>query len=246
MTYFLIFRHLAPQASARWCPRLFFLALAILGVPLLSATLPDLFILSAIGFDWDEPPDEWVRHKQVFYELSSLPPTICQPVSPIGIIEPMQGAPVDELAGTYQLTMIANPPTTIDTISVGYLWLDTADERHRQIREWPGSFPLYGASSVDLEGLGEVDFLYRITSSDPDLPGVQAHYDDSNGELVLWFGAATTKQGMPLHTGVLFTVQKVDSAGFAGSWTGAGLRAAAGGYYCARRFDPELPPNTQD
>jgi hypothetical protein len=123
-------------------------------------------------------------------------------------------------------------------VSYGYLWLEVADERHRNIQ--PGlSFPLYGGTSVDLEGLGEADFLYRLTSGDQDLPGVQVHYTEPDGELTLILGAAASKDAAWLDTGVIFTVQQIDTSGFYGSWTGGGLRSGASGYYCARRFQSD-------
>lgn len=247
LAYFLIFRRLAPQTRARWYPRSFLLALLVLGVPLAFAAIPDLVLLSAVGpYLWDEgqPPDGWIRHKNLIFEVHSLPNTACNPVSSIGILKPMQGVRVEDLVGTYKLTVVANPAATIDTMTVGYLWLEAADDAHRYVQQGRGgySFPLFGASSVDLEGIGEADFLYRINSDDPDLPGVQAHFNERKGEVSLVFGAATTKRGTPWDTGVWFTVQKYDSAGFYGSWTGGGLRAGASGYYCAHRFDPRPAP----
>jgi len=150
---------------------------------------------------------------------------------------------IDGLAGEFALTVVATQGFLRDSVVRGRLSLWIADSPHRYYTGSPDypdhvsdsvTFPLAGASDVDLETLGEVSLAYSVGSRNRDRPGVQG---TRSGGLV--FGNAAGPQGMNLDAGVFFQILAITGQGFSGDWIDGGRRSPLpAGVFCAVRLPP--------
>jgi hypothetical protein len=141
-----------------------------------------------------------------------------------------------ELAGAYELTMVATSRTGLDTIVSGTLTLAVAGEANPHGNSLV-VFPLYGWTDVDLVRLGVRRLAHPASDDSPDRPGVQAHHNIRTGDFSLVLG--NTFDGvLRLHQGVFLSVTRADRWGLAGSWFEGGARLDPPplvGYFCAVR-----------
>ena len=141
-----------------------------------------------------------------------------------------------DLAGTYDLVVVAQDGGHRDSVAVGRLVLDTTTA----ITAAPNStisLPLSGNSNVDLTRLGAVSLAYPASSTDPQLPGVQVMYDSSARNYRLVFGNALSPSGSRRDAGVYFDVVTIEPDGrISGHWRNGGrIHPVAHGYFCAKR-----------
>ncbi len=145
--------------------------------------------------------------------------------------------PIESFAGDYALVVVVTAGFENDTIAHGSLWLRPTDSSHGRAPNPDVTFPLAGASDIDLGSIGPVSLLYSAASVSQDKPGVQVAYDSETQELWLMFGSASGRDYVTIHSGVLFNVFSIDSLGFSGRWVDGGIfQPVPEGYFCARRL----------
>lgn len=145
-----------------------------------------------------------------------------------------------DLAGTYQLTLVATAGDSAGAEVEGRLWLEPNPPDLRSLPA-PGDAtggaavaPLYGATDIQVERTGGLR-LGDLASRDPMQPGVLVV--GQRGRIILRLGSEGNRRGLLRFDGGYFAlrVHRADSAGFSGDWASGTLETAAEGHFCARR-----------
>jgi hypothetical protein len=179
-------------------------------------------------------------------QSGSTSPAECAPVES----ELPAGSSAEELAGEYQLRLVAASGEKAGSSSEGTLTL-RPQPRELRYRIRPGGatdsavvHPLYGAADIDLKAVAAVE-VGTTTSGDPKQPGVlvverQARSGQApSAEIVLRLGSEANRRDRQRVDGgyTALRVRQVQPGGFSGTWASGIMREQAGGYFCAVRKD---------
>lgn len=149
------------------------------------------------------------------------------------------GTSAEQLAGTYQLRMVATEGPEAGQAADGTLRLQPYDQSLREvtvggIRDTSASYVLYGNTEVDPDAVGAVS-PGDLGSRDPLRPGVVLI--ERKGAITLRMGAEANRRDVVRFDGGYLALRVVEAADdrFAGSWaSGVGTQRSAG-YFCAVR-----------
>jgi hypothetical protein len=150
------------------------------------------------------------------------------------LLHSLDSSAVDLLAGEYVLVIVASQDSrTRDSIARGRLTLRRASTSQRTGPSPYVTFPLYGATDVDLSRVTTLKLAYPASSTAPEQPGVQAHHNLRTGELTFWLGNAIVHNaaGTTFVTdrGMFLRLLTVHDQGFVGLWEA--------GHFCATRHE---------
>lgn len=160
-------------------------------------------------------------------------PQACAPVE-----EPASDLTAAELAGEYNVRLVATSGAKDGASAGGRLELMAQDSAYEARTRAAGysdtafSFPLYGATEVDLAAVGAVT-PGDPGSADPLSPGVLVI--QRPGGVMLRLGSEANRPGVRRFDGgyTVLQVQQVTDEGFAGTWRSAVGLEEAGGHFCA-------------
>lgn len=162
------------------------------------------------------------------------------------------GTRAAELAGTYELTLVATSGDSTGSRAEGRLTLQPNDSAHAVVRGMGSdtprpnvSTPLFGWTDLPA---GQVDAVNTgsLGATDPDAPGVLviesiAEETGTPRDIILRLGAFSNDRGRLLFDGgyTVLRVSWIDDGAFGGSWESAAMNyGSAGGYFCARPAAP--------
>ena len=156
------------------------------------------------------------------------------------------GTSMSNLAGEYQLTLVATEGAQQSHSVSGELALVEHNDEDRYIRSPDGSpepgvvVPLYGTTTVSLDRVGAVK-LGDLESTDPMKPGVAVmeHRAEQSSlpDIVLRFGSLANQRDITRFDGgfTALRVKWVRSGNFGGTWESGVMGPEAKGYFCAVR-----------
>jgi hypothetical protein len=154
------------------------------------------------------------------------------------------------LAGEYRLRLVPTAgPRSGEAVNANLRLAPLADSLQVPppmlgVQDTTTRYPLAGSTDLDpalVGGVGTGD----NGSTDPTAPGVLVieRHPGATGapaSIMLRLGALANRRGLARFDGGYFalTVRRVDSDGFAGTWSSGTGRQAAAGYFCAERTSP--------
>lgn len=159
--------------------------------------------------------------------------------TPVGEVE-MTGVKAEDLAGEYELMLIATRGDSAGSSVSGRLWLQRNEESLRSIPSAGGgartdaSAPLYGGTEVDVTRVDGLR-LGDPASSDPTHPGVLLV--EQGEQITLRVGSEANRRDVIRFDGGYFAlrVRRVEEGGFAGNWSSGTVEVEAEGHFCALR-----------
>jgi hypothetical protein len=151
-------------------------------------------------------------------------------------------APWDSLAGTWQLTLVAESGPMTGHREEGALWLQAQDTALRRV-DRPGpttvTVPVIGTTDIALEQVGAVR-MGDVRSADPLQPGIsiwESRAPDGSVSAVLRIGQEAIRSNLLRIEGgytALF-LRQVSINAIRGGWASGVTTEAAKGYFCAQR-----------
>jgi len=134
------------------------------------------------------------------------------------------------LLGDYRLTVVASRGDAAGAAVEGLLMLrPTVHEPEPRYGPVWGR-PIWGWVTAPLEAVG-ASMVYPAQTDVEATPGVVGWYDSSTSKLSLHVG-----QRWELTIGLELTITRLESTGFAGTWSNPNVRPKRGGYFCAERL----------
>ncbi|MBA3891421.1 MAG: hypothetical protein H0X64_12915 [Gemmatimonadaceae bacterium] len=179
-----------------------------------------------------------------------IDPAACRPPTAQG---PLSVAP-EAMAGSYRMIVYATsgpgvapvvPGSPPPTMAVANLRLRRNSLVHRFPTKRDSSMgdatpvqsPLYGSSNLDPRVLGARGAIRRVSSRNPEQPGVQTLFYPAWQSITLVLGAPRGPWGGGDVAGVWFDVWEADARSFRGWWTdGPAVATPSAGYFCAERI----------
>ncbi|GIW53443.1 MAG: hypothetical protein KatS3mg081_2798 [Gemmatimonadales bacterium] len=148
-------------------------------------------------------------------------------------------ASASELAGRYELTMVATSGPLGERRAVGVLSL-AAPEQALAERAAANSVPvvLAGTAQLPVDSLGAAN-TGDLASTDPMKPGVVVlDQPGTSPRFLIRLGSESNRQDQqPFEAAYLvLEVAAADRSGFYGSWRSGVTATTAQGYFCARRL----------
>lgn len=149
------------------------------------------------------------------------------------VMPPITSSVIQDLAGPYQIVLIAQSGDKTAGVARGALVLETTDSAHRHLG------PLSGRAAIDFTAVSAR--AMALTQSTSNEPWIMSFIDGRKNEIELTLEPqrfVSDELGERVtRVGTFLRIRQISGFDIRGSWSTGQFRENASGYFCATRTD---------